>query len=453
MIGYFVYNHFKKTAVLTNVIHKEAESVLKIGVHDIKKTLVLDVLSAPSYYWSNSSFSKRETKKDSIEDKGKGIDFMPYSVVFYTMKEVKNTLFTTFNIDDAILFEEYVTKYVAEKKGTINNTKDYKYVSLEKGKVALAWNSEKLAVAIAPEITMHKVQAVFNDVLLYNKLISDKDDSLIKQLASTTDHLVYVKDKSISTINFIDGEVLVKGNLYTKKPNKYYAQTVYYAMPNSSLQFFYDANFKNQQTKNSILQSLEDISFFKKNNIDVKTILDRTNGFFSLEVNGSTMQKDTIITYEYDDNFDKVATKTLQEKIVPKMLIHLGAEDKSLNTYLKAQGAIENNILTAMPYYTFYTKEDLLNTYFSTSNKSITTTKKVNPNFLSFKINFKALANDIEIPKLKEVSVLLEEFILQGKQIENTNKLELKGKLAGVKKDVNIISQLFFGLEEKDSLK
>lgn len=453
MIGYFVYSHFKKTAVLTNVIHKEAESVLKIGIHDIKKTLVLDVLSAPSYYWSNSSFSKRETKKDSIEDKGKGIDFMPYSVVFYTMKDVKNTLFSTFKINDTTIFNEYITKYVTEKKETIKNTKDYKYVSLEKSKVVLAWNSEKLAVAIAPELTINKVQTVFNDVLLKDKLISDKNHSLIKQLANTTDHLVYIKDKSINTINFIDGRAQVRGFMYTDKPDIYNPETVFYTVPNTSLQFFYDANFENKENKDLVLKSIEGVSFFKKNNIDVKTLLDRTNGFFSLEINGSTIQKDTIITYAYDDNFDKVATKTLQEKTVPKILIHLGAEDKSLNTYLKAQGAIQNNILTAMPYYTFYTKEDLLNTYFSTSNKSIATKKRVNPNFLNLKVNFKSLAKDIEIPKLKEVSVLLEDFILQAKQKEGTNELEIKGKLSGVNKDVNIITQLFFGLQEKDTLK
>jgi len=35
VLGYFGYTHFKKTSILLNVIHKDAESVIKIGVHDI----------------------------------------------------------------------------------------------------------------------------------------------------------------------------------------------------------------------------------------------------------------------------------------------------------------------------------------------------------------------------------------------------------------------------------
>ena len=36
-----------------------------------------------------------------------------------------------------------------------------------------------------------------------------------------------------------------------------------------------------------------------------------------MEIDGTTKQTDTIVTYSYDDNFNKIAQKTHQEKEVP----------------------------------------------------------------------------------------------------------------------------------------
>ncbi|WFO15144.1 hypothetical protein M601_014885 [Cellulophaga baltica 4] len=68
VIGYFIYVQYQKSASLKNRIHVNADSVLKVGLHDFQKTILLDALSSPMFYWDNADFSS--SSKDD-EDKKK----------------------------------------------------------------------------------------------------------------------------------------------------------------------------------------------------------------------------------------------------------------------------------------------------------------------------------------------------------------------------------------------
>lgn len=451
LIGYFGYTHFKKTSVLLNVIHKDAESVIKVGVHDIKKTLFLDVLSSPSYYWKNTKLYKDNKKDDSKEDEGIGVDFKPYAMVFYTIKDIDNTLFTTFKIDDSEAFEKYIKKYAQKKKSLItNNEIGYKNLILEKSKLILAWNSERIAVALTLDAPLEKLKVVFEDVLLKNQLISDKNHKIIKQLSSSYDHIVYLKNESLIRLNFKDKDAIIDGNIFTQKADAYKTSTTYNSLPEASLHLYFDANFNNIEHKTAFTKRLDNLSFFSKNNIEASQLADKTNGFLSIGIKGTTMQSDTIVSYEYDDNFEKVAVKKLQEKEVPKISINLGVnKNKNLNTYLKNQGAIKNDVLLSIPYYTFYTKENSNNIAFSTVKEDIKTEEKNSSSFFNLDVNFNRLQEDISIPTANEVFGLLETFNISANQLKGTNHIKIEGCLTGKSEDVNIISQIFFGLEKQ----
>ena len=454
LIGYFGYTHFKKTSILLNVIHEDAESVIKIGVHDITKTLVLDALTSPSYYWKNFKSSQKDKKKDSLKDKGIGIDLKPYSMVFYTLKSIDNTFFTTIEIDDTEAFEKYIGKYAKEKSSSITkDTKGYKNLVLEKSKLILAWNSEKLAVAITTNKTLEKLKSVFEDVLLRNKLISDKNHNLIEKLSDISDHVSYVNKESLITLNFKDREAMVDGIFYTKDKDKYKTNTAYNTLSEASLQLYFDGNFSEKDNKNAFVKSIEDLSFFTKNNIEPTELADKTNGFFSLIIKGKTTQVDTIVSYEYDDNFEKVAVKNLKEKDAPRLSVEVGVNNNvSLNNYLENQGAITNNILTSIPYYTFHVKEKNDKLSFRTTKETFETREQNSTSFMKLDVNFNRLQEDISILGANDVFVLLEALKIEANQIEGTNQIKIEGSLLGKDEDVNIVSQLFFGLQKKKQM-
>ena len=451
LLGYFGYTHFKKTSILLNVIHEDAESVIKIGVHDISKTLVLDALSSPGYYWKNTKSFKKDKKKDSIKDDGIGIDLRPYSIVFYTIKNIDNTFFTTLKIDDAEVFEKYIDKYSKEKSSVIiSDAKGYKNLILEKSKLILAWNSEKIAVALTSDESSEKLKTVFEDVLIKDKLISSKDHEFIKKLSDISDHITYINKESLVTLNFEDSEAIVDGTIYTKDVDIYKTNIIYDRLNDPSLQLVYDANFDKKENEITFTESLEDFSFFTKNNIEVNELVNKSDGFLNIGVKGTTMQLDTIVSYEYDDNFEKVAVKTLQEKKAPKILLNLGVrKNNSLNDYLKNQGAITNNVLTSIPYYTFYAEENSNVSSFKTTKDVVETEEKNSPSFFKLDVNFNRLKEDVSIPGTDEIFGLLEALKIEANQIKGTNQIKIKGNISGKKENVNILSQLFFGMQKQ----
>ena len=450
VIGYFIYTFYQKRAIVKGVVHMEAESVLKIGIHDIKRTLLVDLISSPGYYWNNVKISQSKKDKDSVETDGKGIDLEPYSMVFYTMKNQQNTYFSTLKIDDSEAFEIYILDYLKKKNSSIENAQ-YKYAIDKKSKLVFAWTSNKLAIALSLDPSFEKCKPVFDDVLLNDKLIYDTNNSYLKRLISSDSHITYLKEDNEMTINFLDGKAIISGLWHTSTPNKFKSQIQYTAIPDASLLFYLDANFQNEENREWVSTFLDGISFFEKNNLNSVSLTDQMNGVISLSIKDATMQSDTIITYEYDDNFEKVATKSLQEKRAPVVVLSVGAH-RGLNSYLIEQGALENNILKAIPYYTFYAQEDSLNSVFSTVKHNQTLESKTGSYFFNLDVDFENLQKDLEIPKGEKVSTLLESLRISARQ-ESKDTFILKGKLLGKTPHINIISQLFFGLQEQDSIR
>ncbi|AIZ40873.1 hypothetical protein [Cellulophaga baltica] len=449
VIGYFIYVQYQKSASLKNRIHVNADSVLKVGLHDFQKTILLDALSSPMFYWDNADFSSSsKDDEDKKEDKN-GINLKPYSLVFYTMKEVKNTLFTTLPIKDSEAFNAYALAYLTAKKVTIIEG-DYTYALDEKTKIIYAWNNENLAIAYAPKKSFELCKPVFDDVLLNKKLISDTDHPYLKSLIAADDHVTYVKDSSVVHLNFNDGNAYLSGVMYTAQPKEFNESMKYVATPEASLLLYVDANFSNTAHASSVTDLLKDFSFFEKNNIEADSLVAKSTGIISLAVKGTTLQTDSIVTYEYDDNFDKVATVALQEKEAPSIFLNI-ASDTTLKSYLKKQGAIENGVLKALPMYSFYEKDTTSEVSFSTQKETLNHPFKTGSYFFSLSANFKSLQKDLKIPKADKLAALLKTVRINAQQVEG-NKIVLEGSLTAENNEINIISQLYFGLQKTDSI-
>ncbi len=446
VLGYSGYKHLKKKPSLLGKIHIDADSAIKVGVQEIKETLFLDALTSPGYYFERSDFSSL----GDGDGPNKGINLLPYNLIFYTLPDVKNTLFSTFSIKDSNAFEAYIAKEIEKKSATIEYApgERYRFVTIEKSKIALAWDPEKLVIALSPELKPDAFHKVFKDVLVEGKTISDDNNELIRTLTDYDDHMVYIKNNSSATINFKDGKAVIAGNLKTTTPQQFMPEITTETTPNTSFQCYFDANFENNTNKNEFIAALSDASFFKKNGLDVTKIADRTNGYFSLAIAGRTAQSDTIITYTYDDNFEKIEKRTLQVAQVPKMHINLGAENQSLKDYLLAQKTIdENEVFEPFPLYKMYVKDGPMNTAFDTFEGRMITQKQISSSFFRCQIDFKKLKEDLDIPLLRKHFKNLVKMQLYASQKEG-NRVVLKGGLTAADPNINIIAQL---LPEKQS--
>ncbi|WP_158974871.1 hypothetical protein [Cellulophaga sp. L1A9] len=449
VVGYFIYVQYQKSASLKNRIHEDAESVLKIGLHDLQKTILVDAFSSPMFYWDHVDFSDNSKDKKDKKNIKKGVNLKPYSLVFYTMKNVKNTLFTTLPINDVEAFNKYAEKYLADRNCVIVE-KEYRYALDEKTKLIYAWNDKTLAIAYAPKKSFELCKSVFDDVLLNKKLISETDHPYIQILKDADDHITYLKGKSQVHLNFYDGKAYLSGIIYTDTPNKFNTTIQHSDIPDASLQVYLDANFSNAENKESAAEFLSDFSFFKKNNIDVGTLVEKTTGVLSLAIKGTTQQTDSIVTYEYDDNFEKVETVAVQEKEAPLIYLSI-ASDTTLKTYFKKQGTIENGVLKALPMYSFYESDTTSLLSFSTQKGAVINTMKTGSYFFSISAEFDRLQEDLKISKADKLAEILKSLRINAQQLED-NKVVLEGNLSAENSSINIISQLFFGLQDLDSI-
>lgn len=448
-LGYYGYTSYKQSAAMLNVVHKDADTVIKIGLHDLKETIILDAITSPNYYYNKLSNSEKKEEEDQ-EKADNGIELQPYNLLFFAMPTIKNTWFAVFNIYNSADFEVFIKKELDSKSITPSVLKDeYTYALLKQSQIAIAWKEEQLIVAFSPDLSLPSVHSIFKDVLLSQTTITDTKHPLLAKVDGSNSHIHYTDGESKVDVSLEDGQAVLSGMLVPSIPAVSFSTSLVENRPNTSISLHYNGNFQLAEQKLRTVEYLTNFSFFKKNNLDVFKISNRTNGLFGFNIAGTTIQTDTVITYVFDDNFEKIAQRTVRENKVPKLYMSLDKGTNSLRNYLLEVDAITSNqIFKAIPLYKLYVKEDDKQTYFSTDTTSIKTAKKVSSNIFDCTVNFNRLEQDLTIPKAKDLFALLNEFSAQV-WIHEDNKLPIQGFLSGKNKEINIASQLFFGMQEK----
>lgn len=447
LIGYWGYTWYCNTASLLGVIHKDADSVLKIGIQEIKETLVLDAITSPSYYYNNASFKQKKKEKDTVDTKG--VNFTPYNLVLFTVPKVQNTYFSILTIDDNHAFKNQIKKYSKGLRQEIDKEHNIHWLEHKKQHWVCAWNTQKLVVSFGVDNSYLNSKSVFLEVLKEGKVITSKDNKWITALSKSKSHVTYITKKGKTKLQFKDGEAVLEGSLETKEEDAYPKKVFYDRFINSAVEFYWDGNFNHNKNREQFIASWRNNTFLKKVNINVPEIAELTNGFFYAGVTGTTMQTDTIVTYGYDDNFNKIEQKTLQEKEVPSIILNLGREKQPLKNYLKEQELLtENDIFKSIPLYQFHVEEDTTATTFKTQKIKERTEQITSSNFMNLSIDFNRAKETIQIPQANRYFNILNSLQISAQQ-SSSNKVVLKGSIEGKLDKVNILSQLFFGLKSE----
>ncbi|MBS9461363.1 hypothetical protein KIM67_03000 [Flagellimonas sp. 389] len=449
-IGYYLYTSYKKSSALLGVVHQDAHSIVKVGIHDLKETLVLDALGAPRYYYKNGKSSSSDTKDKDEEKEGTGVELMPYNLLLFTMPDIDNTVFSVFRVHDAIDFEKYIKKEIDDKvdKIHVSDAKTYRFAWFKNGNIALAWNTEKLIAAASPKIERSNIKTVFKEVLVDGKTIDDSDHDLIEAVKEASGHLVYADAKGTSTVSFEDGTAVLKGNSATNR--SYAKEFVTPVYKNPSLSFHYDLNLEQSSEKKELAQKLNGISFFSKNNLTPIQLLQPFDGALSFCIAGRTAQNDTIVTYGYDDNFEKIAQKTIEQKEVPQLYLNLGSSQGSVKEYLLGAGALSNSdVFKPFPLYQLRVSENDSRTTFNTGDSISSQTQKASSYFFNLQADFNRLHQDMGMPQTEKLFSLLRNIRIQAWQVA-ADEIQIEGFIKAEEENINILSQVFFGLNAKD---
>ena len=334
---------YKQSLTFTNRVPKDATAIININARQLEHHILIDLISHPISYLKSDTIRKKKRKKFSIT---KGID-IPKNILFFTNNtNYKNVWYSSIiGLNDP----DELSRYLESEKYAKNKN------TFTKENIVFRIKDKQLIIAIV--LNEEGVLSKNLNSLFEERSFLLETSTLLKPIIANA------SDISFTTIqndflegNFKDGIFEIHGKLHPD-----------FSLFTNAIQPDYNSS--------SILSIVGKVNkdhllfkeFYKKisnkfdelTHLSLDSISKNWNGNLSLDLKSIESKTDTIITYEYDDDFNKVEKISTQTIEKPKLTFKLGLL-KNTNTidYLLQQKAIQiidnDTIFTPIPLYKFY---------------------------------------------------------------------------------------------------
>ncbi|WP_316832157.1 hypothetical protein [Pedobacter aquatilis] len=430
-VGTFKYRQYNANRVK---LPKQITSLVKINVDELYKSLAANIISNPAFYFK-SDFSKRKDSKFSGFEHGLKI---PASIYLYTLEnQPKSAIFTRLEIKDYNDFENFlktVTGLRIEKKAG-----QLKCAKSKPGNFSVYYNKQVAAIVLSNEINNY--DAILADILI-QKDFEEINKYKFGNLINAHKHICYEMGTTYAELNFENGKVNFL-NTFNQPVgtilNSGFPHPV--ADKNSTVSFWLNAGFAKAENKTYKLKNVhverDSLAKYYKNSL-------------AFEWTNTILQTDSIITYDYNDDFEKVEKVALQKKEIPDFVVNIAADVKGLKNYLSHQNIINPDGGTlnkaAFPLYKVLVSNTDKELVLSTKQHHKTATKTAKTDdFFALNVNFIKLNKQLNQPLTTRYFKNLTQLTMSGKA-SNTGEIKIEGKLSMVNRDINSLFQLLNSL-------
>jgi len=335
---------YKQSQVFENRVPAHATKLVNVNLRQIENHLLFDFLSHPITYL------RARKRKDSLKKPKtsltKGLS-IPRNILFYTnSKELKNNWFSS---PVAVNDKEKLSRFLLKEKflqSAENNTVFY-----TKANLVLALKNEQLILALKTNIKVNifpLLSSLF-DIKDYLSI----DNNNLKPLINSNSDVSFSSGKDSFEANFKKGFFELQGvlnsDLFISNTNQ---------IPNKNSVFVMSGKVNNDNTYfNKFLAEKKD-KFNEITHLSLDSVFNKWSGEFNIDLASIEQKTDTIVSYEYDDDFNKVEIKTTQKKAIPTLVSAFGqVDDSSLSDYFYRKNTIQiienDTIFTAIPVYKF----------------------------------------------------------------------------------------------------
>lgn len=426
--GWLYYREYQSFQI---PVHKHADKGIRINVDGIYKTLIWDFISEPWNY--SKSGKKKEDKQKPIEP---GVE-IPANVVLYTLNnQAENTFFGYLKISDHSAFRNFLeNKLNVDEFQEISN--GVFYTSTKNKLLQIAFTEHELAFACSPFKIKAEVSGVLMDIL-NRKDILPSSDTLIQRLKQMEGHISFVGETAEGSLDFSEGEISFLGKVKIDSID----------IPE---QVFHKEFTKESTVKGwlnaDISHWLKSMSSPLKENyqLDADSLASYSGGYVNFELIKTVKQIDTAITYTFDDNFEKIAVKTAQEKQVPEIYLTFKNQNQRLVNYLKRQQVLDERLKlnkSVFPLYQFYGSENGDYLQLSTNQNHLKKVGQISSgDFFHLAIDFQQMRKQELFPALNKHILSMDSLNISAKR-ETTNMAGVKGVLYFNDKDINGLNQV-----------
>ncbi len=338
------FYRYKRAAPIEGKIPVSATEIVYVDVRQIEHHVLIDVLKNPLKY---INFKRRTKEKESLR---KAIS-IPQNLVFFTNgSSLKNAWFSSFiavkNLDKLKVY------LVQEGFVQVSNAK---LDIFNKGVITIAISDENLVIALKKQQN-HSVSSTMERIFRETNFHKESSN-LLASISKSESAISYVNTASdFLEGNFTKGLFTLKG----KVNSNLFLDVSYNENPESSVGFIATQINKKHPLFQALFSKETKKKFDNFTKLSLDSIVDKWNGNFVFNLKSVNKKNDTIVTYEYDDDFNKIEKKTIQNLTVPDLRMQLGEED-DLYAYFDENGAIKlvegETLFTSIPLYKLYAKE------------------------------------------------------------------------------------------------
>ncbi|WP_316748457.1 hypothetical protein [Pedobacter gandavensis] len=331
LFSVYGYLYFRESRSYHQQVAKNASVVYKLNVDGLLKTLAIDFAGNPGYYLKTN------------EKEGQRPDFsLPANIFVYSLEtSAPGTFYSGLALSDTTGLNAWLKRMLKVRDFEGRGTEAPSEGGAGQGvgrtigtsadrKIRVAYDGKTLAIAYS--FRKEAVLEELNDILDRKNRMEEAAPLMIA-LKKAKGHLSWTSETYTGQLNFKDGLAVIEGSFPTKGldiPDQ--PQSFVKFADNALIKVWVNAGFTSSWIPKEL--SLKGVS------LQTDSLLKSYLGFASLEMGPAITQIDSLIAYEYNDDFEKVATVQLKKQKVPKLKLSLAARTVDLLTYLEAKQVI-----------------------------------------------------------------------------------------------------------------
>jgi hypothetical protein len=298
---------------------------VKIQVDGLLKDLALNALAHPSYYLAQRSKDATSHEKEVLK---RGFN-IPANVFAFGVKGQPNAIFTRLALADSSHFKAFIAQHL--KVNAFTQNQNYTLGLSENQQIQVLFND---TLAVLAYFIKNPAQELVEQVF-YEDQFLQKRDPLLARLKASKSHLTLIQDQKNIAFHFDGGQIKMQGSLPMpadwQVPEKINTPPF---DPESALTFYFMGKVKKAADLHAFLPKI-------RAQMEADSLLGHLKGGITVQAKKPVVQQDSVITYEYDDNFEKVAVPTVQERKVPGLAIVLQGDAPKMLQYLESVQALQ----------------------------------------------------------------------------------------------------------------
>jgi len=426
LFGFWGFLKYQDHVSYENAIHGDAGLIIKIDRNQLIRKIGLNTLSNPGYYFKADE--KDSLEIDDKEGRDNGFDTRA-NVFIFSLNEEPLTFYTNFEVTDSAALKTFL-----DDKFGMRSFEDSESSSIGMSsdkRLLAAFTRRRLVLSYAVE-KRHNLKIIGQ--ILQKKGMLNTDDSRISRFKDFKDDVVFLNNEVAGSLNFNDGVVNLSASLNKMGGYSISDQSRVAAVDTlCSIHLALAGNFLPDHFKPFTVNDIR---------IPLDSIMGTYQGYLEFKMAGKVTQADTIVTYEYDDNFEKIEVKTLQEKEVPGLSLMMKANAAEMQQLLSYRNIVKENEINRdifpLMKLNFKTEENTVRI----SNNEI---KHLSPisdsdNVFFLFSDFSKLRSESGIPIPEELLKDLRKLEIYGSRVGD--KIKVEGKLVLDNKDINALMQL-----------